>query len=216
MAATLVVAAIVASGACSSGDPGPADAGRASAPGSALTARISQLAIGPERSSSGYSRSQFGEGWADADGDGCRTRCEVLERDRRATLPGLAGGGWLSAYDGYTTDDPTELDIDHVVALDEAWRSGASAWTRQRRVAFANNLDDPVALTAVTAASNRSKGAKDPARWQPSNRDDWCGYVSAWVGVKLAWGLGADPAEERALTNMSRGCPDPSRGSVGA
>lgn len=203
----MMVAAIVASGACSTGNTRRADAGRESASASALTVRISQLTISPERSSSGYSRSQFGDGWADGDGDGCRTRCEVLERDRRSSLPGLATGGWLSAYDGYTTDDPTELDIDHVVALDEAWRSGASAWTRQRRVSFANNLDDPLALAAVTAASNRSKGAKDPARWQPSNRSDWCDYVSAWVGVKLAWGLGVDPAEERALINMARGCP---------
>jgi len=207
MAATIVVAAIVASGACSADDPRPAGAGRGTAPGSALTDRIAQLTIGPERSSSGYSRSQFGDGWADTDGDGCRTRCEVLERDRRAGLAGLANGGWLSAYDGYTTDDPTELDIDHVVALDEAWRSGAGAWTRRRRVAFANNLDDPLALTAVTAASNRSKGSKDPAHWQPSNRDDWCSYAEAWVGVKLAWGLPADPAEVRSLTNMARGCP---------
>lgn len=92
----------------------------------------------------------------------------------RSTLPGLPDGGWLSAYDGYTTSDPSELDIDHVVPLGEAWRSGASRWDPARRAAFANDLDAPQALIAVTAATNRSKSDSDPAIWQPPNTNHWC------------------------------------------
>jgi len=172
-----------------------------------LMTRIAQLTVAADVPVPGYSRRMFGSGWADANGNGCRTRCEVLARDRRTDLAGLPNGGWLSAYDGYTTDNPAELDIDHVVPLEEAWRSGAATWTPAHRVAYANNLDDPTALVAVTAASNRAKGSRDPAIWQPSNRADWCAYVAAWVNVKLTWSLTADPAEVRALTNMASGCP---------
>lgn len=111
-------------------------------------------------------------------------------------------------FDGYTTDDPGELDVDHLVPLAEAWRSGASTWDGPRRLAFANDVDQPGALIAVTAASNRSKGDKDPAGWQPSNTDAWCDYVTAWVTTKLQWQLTADEAEALALSNMAtaQGC----------
>jgi hypothetical protein len=166
---------------------------------------VSQLVVAPEGSGDGYSRDLF-EHWVDEDGDGCATRCEVLFAERWPVLPGLPGGGWLSAYDGYSTDDPSELDIDHVVALAEAWRSGASAWDEDRRRAFANDLVEPGALIAVTAATNRSKSDRDPARWQPPRREFWCSYVGDWARVKLRWGLTADPAEVAALTNMANGC----------
>jgi hypothetical protein len=125
--------------------------------------------IAPEGSDAGYDRDLF-DHWTDADSDGCDARCEVLEQERRIDLPGLPGGGWLSTYDGYTTPDAGELDVDHVVALGEAWRSGGATWDGARREAFANDLDDPGALIAVTASANRSKGDRDPASWQPPNR----------------------------------------------
>lgn len=177
--------------------PGTAPAG---------AAPVERLVVAPEGPRDGYDRDLF-DHWVDADGDGCRTRCEVLAQERRTDLPGLPGGGWLSTYDGYTTDDPAELEVDHVVALAEAWDSGASGWSAQRRRDFANDLDEPGALAAVTSATNRSKADRDPASWQPPARDAWCGFATGWVTTKVKWGLSADEAEVRALTNMLRGCP---------
>ena len=173
-------------------------------PSPSVAALLAQLVVAPEGRRDGYDRSLFG-GWIDADRNGCNTRCEVLAAQRLPSLPGLAGGGWVSTYDGYSTDNPRELEIDHVVALAEAWDSGASTWGPERRRAFANDLNGE--LRAVTAATNRAKSDKDPAEWQPSNRDAWCAYATDWVRVKVAWGLSADVAEVSAVTNMVRGCP---------
>lgn len=172
------------------------------APSGDLAAQLDQLIVAPEGSSDGYDRSLFGGGWIDADSDGCDTRCEVLEEERLNELPGLPMGGWLSIFDGYSTDDASELDIDHVVALGEAWRSGADQWDGRRRLAFANDLDDPDPLIAVTASTNRSKSDRDPASWQPPNLDAWCPFAAAWIDTKVRWGLTADDAEVRALRNM--------------
>ena len=75
-----------------------------------------------------------------------------------------------------------------------------------RRQAFANDLDDPGALIAVTAATNRSKSDRDPASWQPPNEEAWCEFAAAWVTTKARWGLTADNAEVAALRNMLTGC----------
>jgi len=170
-------------------------------PAGALRADIAKLVIADPVDGSGYRRDLFKQ-WIDADDNGCDTRCEVLRRELRTDLSGLSGGGWLSAYDDYTTDDASELDIDHIVPLEEAWVSGASTWGEAERTSFANDLESPE-LTAVTAAMNRSKGDRDPARWQPPNRDDWCNYIRAWVTVKLRWHLTADAPEVAALNNMA-------------
>lgn len=187
-------------------DPLPQEESSAAAGG--LQHLIASLPVAPESEAASYERTLFGGSWIDADDDGCDTRCEVLATTRLPQLAGLPVGGWLSGYDGYTTDDAGELDIDHTVPLAEAWRSGASSWDGSRRLAFANDVDHPGALVAVTAASNRSKGDKDPASWQPPRTEAWCDYVIAWVTTKLRWELTADEAEVRALSNMatSRGC----------
>lgn len=174
-------------------------------PASSAQALVDQLTVAPEGSGAGYDRSLF-QHWIDADGNGCHTRCEVLAVEKRYDLPGLPGGGWLSIYDGYSTDDPGELDVDHVVALAEAWRSGADTWDPARRRAFANDLDEPDALIAVTASTNRSKSDRDPASWQPPNRDAWCQFGLGWVRVKIKWNLTADDAEVKALRNIVAGC----------
>jgi hypothetical protein len=163
------------------------------------------LRIAPELPRDGYSRDQFGDGWSDADGDGCDARCEVLKLQRLAAVPGLGGPGWFSVYDGEITSDPSEFDVDHVVALAEAWDSGASGWSAERREQFANEIGPE--LIAVSAASNRSKGDDDPAEWQPSRQEAWCDFISDWVSVKKKWDLAADPAEMRAIKNISAGCP---------
>ena len=173
-----------------------------------LEARISQLRVEPEFPS-GYDRDLFG-GWIDADGDGCNSRWEVLiaESQTPVTIGGgcfVSGGQWYSAFDGQSTTDPSTFDIDHFVPLKEAWDSGAHAWSGDQRRRFANDLEYPGSLIAVTAGSNRSKGARDPAEWlpMPSYR---CEYVRNWVEVKLRWDLSADPGEVGALQRVAGSC----------
>lgn len=185
----------------------PADQGPDGPATGDLAARIGALRSAPEASGDSYDRDLFGGGWIDADSDGCDTRCEVLAEETRTDLAGLAEG-WYSLYDGYSTDDPSELDIDHVVALGEAWRSGADQWDQQRREAYANDIDVGQSLIAVSASTNRSKSDRDPASWQPPSLDGWCEFLAAWVNTKLRWDLTADPGEITAMTNMatSRDC----------
>jgi hypothetical protein len=191
--------------------PGPTTQG--SSPATSQTvAAVDDLVVAPESQDETYDRELFGSGWIDADGDGCDTREEVLITE--SITPAqvdpygcqVVAGDWRSIYDGEETADPSDFDIDHVVALGEAWRSGASSWTPDQRLAFANHLDDPAALIAVTASTNRSKGDRDPASWQPPDRDAWCEFATAWTTVKVQWGLTADQAEVDALRNMLVGC----------
>lgn len=198
----------------SASTPAPTTATTADLPASrsgSAAALVSRLRVAPEGSMAGYDRALFGT-WADADGDGCDTRAEVLLRQSRVPPQvdpfgcAVVAGEWLSSYDGHTTDDPAELDIDHVVALAEAWRSGAAAWDAGRRQALANDLDRPGELVAVTSAANRSKGDRDPASWRPPNRASRCEFGIGWVRTKLKWRLTADEAEVRALRDMLHGC----------
>ena len=137
-----------------------------------------------------YNRDQFFEG-ADLDGDGCRTRQEVLleETDIPATVIGVCtvtAGQWFSYYDNVIHIDPAAVEMDHLVALKEAWVSGAWAWTDAQRQGYSNDVDDYRTLTMVTAAVNTAKADKDPASWLPSYGAMRCTYVSEWVAVKLS------------------------------
>lgn len=172
---------------------------------------LAGLVVEPEAGGGSYEREEFGRGWAEAGAD-CDVRDEVLAVESTVdVVRGADGctverGSWVSLYDGYSTPDPAELEIDHLVPLAEAWASGASAWPDARRAAFYNDTRHADALIAVTAATNRSKGDKDPAEWMPSARDSWCRYATAWVVQKQAWRLTIDAAEKRALTNVLAGC----------
>ncbi|MGH9084252.1 MAG: HNH endonuclease family protein [Acidimicrobiales bacterium] len=171
---------------------------------------LARVTVAPATSGAGYDRDLF-EHWTDDDHDGCDTRAEVLQAESSIPVETTSGcavrtGAWLSIYDGYSTPDPTELEVDHLVALHEAWVSGASAWGPERRQAFANDLGHPGALVAVTAAMNRSKSDRDPAEWQPPNRAAWCLYATDWLSVKARWQLTVDQAEATALRNMLAGC----------
>ncbi len=167
------------------------------------------LTIAPEQSS-GYDRDLFRH-WIDADRDGCDTRREVLIAEsltpvRVGSGCSLTGGRWFSAYDGVETTDASTFDIDHVVALKEAWDSGANSWTAERREAFANDLGNSFALIAVSASSNRSKSDKDPADWLPTRSSYKCTYVNDWIRVKKAWSLSVDQAEYDALARVLATC----------
>lgn len=120
--------------------------------------------------------------------------CEVL------------GGWWLSIYDGVEITESSDLDVDHLVPLAEAWRSGASGWETTRRAAFANDLSFPDHLIAVTASTNRSKSDSPPNEWRPPRRDSWCRYATAWVTIKVNWSLTATAAERDALGQMLETC----------
>lgn len=170
---------------------------------------LTGLTIAAEQPS-GYDRDLFVH-WIDADRDGCDTRREVLiaESTTRVTVGSgcsLSGGTWFSAYDGVQTTDASTFDIDHVVALKEAWDSGANSWTAAKRQAFANDLDDAFALIAVSASSNRSKSDRDPAEWLPTRTTYKCTYVLDWIRVKKVWGLSVDQAEYDALKRALAGC----------
>ncbi|HEX7474251.1 MAG TPA: HNH endonuclease family protein, partial [Candidatus Limnocylindrales bacterium] len=95
--------------------------------------------------------------------------------------------------------DSSKLDIDHVVPLAEAWDSGAYRWDAARRRAFANDLGVSWSLIAVSAASNRSKGDKDPAEWLPPLASYRCQYLAVWVAIKTRWNLAVDAAEKSAI-----------------
>ena len=114
----------------------------------------------------------------------------------------MVAGDWYSAYDGLTWDTPGDLDIDHVVALSEAFQSGAHAWDVQRRTNYANDLTDPRTLAAVTDNVNASKGDRDPTSWLPSNAAATCDYIGAWISIKVRWNLTIDPAEHATLSNI--------------
>ncbi|MFJ9968705.1 HNH endonuclease family protein [Streptomyces avermitilis] len=160
----------------------------------------------------GYERSKF-KHWTDADKDGCNTRAEVLLAEAvTAPVQGpnctLTGGDWYSPYDDQYLDSAKKLDVDHLVPLAEAWDSGASAWTPKEREAYANDLDDPRALIAVSAASNRSKADKDPSDWLPPYAGYWCQYLTDWVADKTRYHLSIDPTEQVALAQGLSRCPD--------
>jgi hypothetical protein len=169
---------------------------------------VRQLDVGRERSA-GYDREKFVH-WVDADADGCDTRDEVLRQeavDDPTVGDGcaLSGGEWFSWYDAEDVTDSSDLDIDHVVALAEAWASGARGWTKGTRQRFANDLGDRRSLTAVSASSNRSKSDRDPAEWLPRKKAR-CRYVRDWVVVKSRWQLRVDQTEKRTVRRLVRGC----------
>lgn len=160
----------------------------------------------------GYKRTAFRH-WVDADHDGCNTRAEVLieEAVTAPTIePGckVTGGAWLSYYDNVVVEGPAGLDIDHLVPLAEAWDSGASTWSPQQREAYANFLDRPEHLVAVTARTNRQKADQDPSTWLPPYQDARCRYITEWTAVKRQWALTVDAAEKQALTTLAQDCPD--------
>ncbi|MFJ8692516.1 HNH endonuclease family protein [Streptomyces roseolilacinus] len=178
-------------------------------PVSAATARtyLGQLAVRTEGSSTGYSRDLFPH-WSTQYG-ACNTREVVLERDGVNVVQdsscAATSGRWYSEYDGATWTVASDLDIDHVVPLAEAWRSGANSWTTTQRGSFANDLSRPQ-LIAVTDNVNQAKGDQDPAEWMPPRTAYRCTYARMWVHVKHHWGLSVDSAEKSALQSVLNGC----------
>lgn len=159
-----------------------------------------------------YSRDAFGDGWADLDHDGCKTRDEILARD--LTHPELEDGCDVKAgilHDPYTGttihfNDARywTVDIDHIYPLHLAWENGADEWSPEKRVRFAN---DPRNLLAVQAGANRSKGDSGPGEWVPANRAFACDYAWSYTLVALTYGLPATRDDVASLDALHDTCP---------
>ena len=145
--------------------------------------------------------------WTDADGDCLNTRHEVLLEE--SLIPAavddckVVSGQWLDVYTGQLHTDPTSLDVDHVVALQDAHESGGWRWLANEKERYANELTQPEHLVAVVAGVNRSKGARGPDEWMPPG--DACFYVAAYRNIKTRWSLTITPAEQAALEAAA--CP---------
>ncbi|KXK58907.1 hypothetical protein AWW66_27205 [Micromonospora rosaria] len=204
--ATTLAATTAAVVAATLGLAHPAGAAGYSAP---LRTAVASLPVATEIRT-GYNRDLFPH-WIDADGDGCNTRYEVLiaEAVTAPTVSGtctLTGGRWYSYFDNAYWTQPSDVDIDHLVPLAEAWDSGARTWATSRRQAFANDLGDARALAAVTDNVNQAKGDQDPATWMPPYTSARCRYVNEWVATKIRWRLTVDTAEKNALTSYANSC----------
>lgn len=199
--ATLAVALSVAL-------PSPAYATPPNIPSkSTAQAELNALTVSAEGSMTGYSRDKFPH-WITISG-ACNTREQVLKRDGTNVVVGSdcspVSGSWYSPYDGATWTAPADIDIDHVVPLAEAWRSGASTWTTSKRQSFANDLSYPQ-LIAVTDNVNQSKGDRDPSAWKPPLTSYYCTYSKMWIRSKYHWGLKLQSAEKTQLQSMLNTC----------
>ncbi|GIE86855.1 HNH endonuclease family protein [Actinoplanes regularis] len=168
---------------------------------------LNSLTVAAEANAGTYDRDLFPH-WITISGT-CNTRETVLKRDGSNVVVSSAcaatSGSWYSPYDGATWTAASDLDIDHVVPLAEAWRSGASAWTTSKRQSFANDLTRPQ-LIAVTDNVNQSKSDQDPSTWQPSVTSYRCTYARMWIAVKYYWGLTLQSSEKTALQTMLNTC----------
>jgi hypothetical protein len=182
--------------------------------GTALAALVT-LPVKGRAPMTGYSREEFGQAWLDADRNGCDTRNDILRRDllEAVTKPGTRGCVQLTGilpdpYLGrsvpFTRGAGDDVDIDHVVALGNAWATGAARADIRTRAAFAN---DPLNLLAVDAHTNRSKGDGDAATWLPPYRPFRCAYVARQIAVKVKYRLWLTRPERDAMVRVLTTCP---------
>lgn len=162
----------------------------------------------------GYQRDLFGAGWMDPDGNGCDTRADILARDFQSPRFGnsakpcrLTGGTLHDPYTGKTMQFETppgrKVQIDHVVALGNAWKSGAWAWTKAQREAYAN---DPSVLLAADGPANQQKSDASADAWMPSNRNFRCAYARQQIDIKYRWNLTVTAPEKAALLSALAKC----------
>lgn len=222
-AAVLLAAALLDAGcstaATASLDP-PADSGASAAPaprgdaGTAL-ATLATLPVKGRAPATGYQRTEdFGAAWLDVDRNGCDTRDDILARDLTGTTRQgrcrVLSGTLADPYTGRTIhfvrgqQTSALVQIDHVVALQNAWVTGAQQLSREQRVRLAN---DPLNLLAVDGAANQRKSNGDAATWLPADKSFRCEYVARQVSVKAAYGLWVTPAEHDAIARILSACP---------
>ncbi|OPG05288.1 HNH endonuclease [Microbispora sp. GKU 823] len=169
---------------------------------------LAQLKVAKPLSLRGYSHRRFQPRWAHHKGE-CDAREVVLTRQGRGVRRNGAcqavKGVWHSPYDGKVLKSVKQIDVDHVVPLAYAWRSGAKRWSQAKRRAFANDLSRPE-LVVVSHSANMAKGGQGPQSWRPPRRAYWCRYATSWITVKHHYRLLVTRAEKVALLNMLRTC----------
>lgn len=187
------------------------------APGWLKLARteLPQLRVESPAPMTGYSRAKFGPAWSDVDDNGCDTRDDVLKRDLRSIA--FKTGSTCVVQTG-TLHDPyvgtvihfvrgvgtsTTVQIDHVVALGDAWQTGAATWTAARRLDYAN---DPSVLLAVDGPANEAKGDADAAHWLPARKSFDCRYVARQIAIKTKYDLWLTGPEHDAMSTLLAGC----------
>ena len=187
----------------------------APAPSESESAIVIELAIAePYRGEVRYDRSEW-KHWTDADRDCQDARQETLIAE--STVPvefktgdrcKVATGRWIAPYTGTAVENPSDLDIDHMVPLYNAHQSGGWRWSAERKEEYANYLGYPGHLIAATASANRQKGADGPEEWRPPDETYWCRYALDWMAIKTQWGLTATEREIAALREMASGCDE--------
>ncbi len=186
----------------------------------ALREVIDELVVVEEGRREGYSRNLF-DHWSDIDGSGCHARQDVLldqaisyvQRDRFSPCF-IVEGDWYLPFDGQRfSGAPSDIDVDHVVALAEAWDSGADEWNFNRRRQFAN---DPLHLMVSDRQVNRDKADLDAGEWKPERRDSWCLTATMITLAKYRYSLSIDPAERRGLYEMADTCDDDEQVTIGS
>ena len=186
--------------------------------GTGALATVDNLTVKGRAPKTGYSRDQFGQSWADVDRNGCDTRNDILRRDLtnvnykdNSTCVIASGVLEVDPYTGQRIDwlrgekTSSAVQIDHVVALSDAWQKGAQQWTPEVRQQFAN---DPLNLIAADGPANQSKGDGDTATWLPPNNAYRCEYVARQVAVKHKYGVWVTDAEQQAMRDVLTTCPD--------
>ena len=192
-----------------------ASAATTTSPGTAMSA-LDSLAVKGRAAKTGYARAAFGPAWADLDRNGCDTRNDVLRRDLstyvlkagtrgclvlRGTLRDPYTGKMISFVRGPGTS--TAVQVDHVVALSDAWQKGAGRWSAPVRARFAN---DSLNLLAVDGPTNGRKSDADAATWLPPAKAYRCAFVARQVAVKVKYGLWMTAAEKAATARVLTGC----------
>jgi hypothetical protein len=166
----------------------------------------------------GYTRAQFGQTWADVDRNGCDTRNDILKRDLTAEVFKektrdcvVVSGTLIDPFSGETIKfvrgnvSSMEVQIDHVVALSNAWQTGAFKLSIKERTAFAN---DPLNLLAVKGRLNSQKGDGDAATWLPPLKSYRCDYVARQIAVKIKYRLWFTAPEKEAMVRILKSCPE--------
>ena len=176
---------------------------------------LDTLAVKGRAPQTGYSRDEFGQRWRDIDHNGCDTRNDVLNRDlvdkdwrdssqHCVVISGLLRDPYTGDTISFSKEDASDVQIDHVVALADAWQKGAQLLTASEREQLAN---DPLNLLAVDGRANEQKGSGDAAAWLPPSRQFRCAYVARQVAVKASYDLWVTEAEHDAIARILRGCP---------
>ena len=177
---------------------------------------LDSLAVKGRAAKTGYTRDQFGQRWADVNRNGCDTRNDILQRDLKNITykPGthncvVLTGTLIDPYSGteinFVRGNVTsmEVQIDHVVALSNAWQTGAFKLSIEKRTAFAN---DPDNLLAVKGNLNSQKSDGDAATWLPPLKSYRCAYVTKQIVVKAKYGLWVTAPEKAAMKNILAKC----------